>query len=237
MKKRGFKMRSGNNTSFKKMGSSPNKFSAIPHQENIAKNMKAMMEARKAGGDDFDMKAWTKENLEGGMLGTLKNQGEGGEGEGFGTGIGGIVAGIKGGIAGRKGKMAAMHDKLHGKGGETTGPDLQPSPLSKVTYAQAKAKDSNLDKYIAERKKYKAGSKEYETIQAKINAAYGTKRSEKLKTAQIKKHKDDPSRKGSTKKETTITRKEYVPQTVSPRKEYDPASRNKRKEYIPQSQK
>ena len=65
---------------------------------------------------------------------------------------------------------------------------------NKSTYAQAKAKDPNLDKYIKERKKYDAGSKEYEDLQAKINAAYGKKRDPKLKEAQVKKVEAKKSR-------------------------------------------
>jgi hypothetical protein len=57
-------------------------------------------------------------------------------------------------------------------------------------YAKAKKKDPNLDKYIAERKKHKPGSAEYEAIQAKVNAAYGKTRSQKVKAAQIKKAED-----------------------------------------------
>ena len=113
------------------------------------------------------------------------------------------------------------------------------SPFTKINYTEAKAKDSELDQYIKDRKKYKAGSTEYENLQAKINAAYGTKRSEKMKASQIKRHKDDASRTGdqNNKKDNTKNTKknnEYIPQTVSPRKEYDPASRNKY-EYTPQS--
>ena len=57
------------------------------------------------------------------------------------------------------------------------------SPNKESAYAKAKKKDPNLDKYIKERKKYDAGSKEYEELQAKINAAYGKKRDPKLKEA------------------------------------------------------
>tara|TARA_R110002020_G_scaffold292405_2_gene507809 strand:+ start:62 stop:442 length:381 start_codon:yes stop_codon:yes gene_type:complete len=110
------------------------------------------------------------------------------------------------------------------------------SAFTKRTYSEAKAKDPKLDEYITNRKKYKAGSTEYEDLQAKINAAYGTVRSEKMKTSQIKRHENDASRAGDQKKEKKKNNNEYVPQTVSPRKEYDPASRNKREEYIPQSQ-
>tara|TARA_R110002012_G_scaffold210234_1_gene380849 strand:- start:259 stop:627 length:369 start_codon:yes stop_codon:yes gene_type:complete len=110
------------------------------------------------------------------------------------------------------------------------------SAFTKRTYAEAKAIDPKLDEYIRDRKNYKAGSTEYEDLQAKINAAYGTVRSEKMKKSQVKRHKDDDTRTGDQKKEKKKNTNEYVPQTVSPRKEYDPASRNKRKEYIPQSQ-
>ena len=119
-----FQMRSGN---------SPNKMLGAMGVGigNSMKNMKAMMEAKKAAdaaGEDWDTNAWVKENLEGGVAGTLKNQGEGG----FGAGIGGIVAGIKAGIGGGKGRFAAMHDKLHGKdGGGIEGPNLQPGIMSK----------------------------------------------------------------------------------------------------------
>lgn len=111
------------------------------------------------------------------------------------------------------------------------------SVFTKRTYAEAKSTDPKLDEYIRDRKKYKAGSKEYEDLQAKINAAYGTVRSEKMKESQIKRHKDDVSRTGDQENKSEEKKKsnEYVPQTVSPRKEYDPASRNKY-EYIPQSQ-
>ena len=52
-------------------------------------------------------------------------------------------------------------------------------------YADAKKKDPNLDKYIKERGKYKAGSTEYEALQSKINKAYGKTRSQKVKKAQM----------------------------------------------------
>ena len=53
------------------------------------------------------------------------------------------------------------------------------SAFTKRTYSEAKANDPELDEHIRDRKKYKAGSTEYEDLQAKINAAYGTTRSEK----------------------------------------------------------
>jgi len=52
-----------------------------------------------------------------------------------------------------------------GKGGATA--------AKKGTYASAKKKDPNLDSYIAQRKKLKKGTPEYNKIQGKINAAYG----------------------------------------------------------------
>ena len=54
-------------------------------------------------------------------------------------------------------------------------------------YAEAKKKDPNLDQYIKERKNYKAGSEDYEKVQAKINKAYGKERDQKLKAAQVAK--------------------------------------------------
>ena len=107
-------------------GNSPVKFGNVAgilsgQQTNMITNMKAMMDAKKAAGDDFDAKAWAKENLEGGMMGTLKNQGEGGGN--FGSNIRGAMGGAK---------LAAMHDKLHGKdGGGIEGPNLQPGIMSK----------------------------------------------------------------------------------------------------------
>jgi len=59
------------------------------------------------------------------------------------------------------------------------------SALKQDPYADAKKKDPNLDTYIAERKKHKPGSDEYEAAQAKVNAAYGKVRSKKLKKAQV----------------------------------------------------
>jgi hypothetical protein len=65
------------------------------------------------------------------------------------------------------------------------------SALKKVLfdgpYEKALKKDPNLASYISERSKHKPGSDAYEAAQAKINAAYGKVRSQKLKAAQIKK--------------------------------------------------
>tara|TARA_X000001382_G_scaffold68465_1_gene47556 strand:+ start:29 stop:418 length:390 start_codon:yes stop_codon:yes gene_type:complete len=112
------------------------------------------------------------------------------------------------------------------------------SAFTKRTYKEAKAKDPKLDEYIRDRKNYKAGSTEYENLQAKINAAYGTVRSEKMKASQVKRHKDDDTRTGDqNNKKNTKKNNEYVPQTVSRKDkstDYDPASRNKY-EYTPQS--
>ena len=46
----------------------------------------------------------------------------------------------------------------------------------KLTWAEAKKNDPNLSKYVAERKKYKKGSPEYNKLQNKINAAYTVKK-------------------------------------------------------------
>ena len=110
------------------------------------------------------------------------------------------------------------------------------SAFTKRTYAEAKAFDPELDEYIKQRKNYKAGSKEYEDLQAKINKAYGTVRSEKMKESQVKRHKTDASRTGdqNVKNEKVNKKEEYVPQTVKPKEQYDPASRNKY-EYTPQT--
>ena len=109
------------------------------------------------------------------------------------------------------------------------------STFTKRTYAEAKAIDPKLDEYIEQRKNYKAGSKEYEALQAKINAAYGTIRSEEMKKSQIKRHKDDDSRTGNQNVENENVEEEYTPQTVKPKEQYDPASRDEY-EYIPMSQ-
>ena len=64
--------------------------------------------------------------------------------------------------------------------------ESKPEPAAKSnSYADAKKKDPKLDSYIKERGKHKAGSDEYEAMQAKINAAYGKVRSQKVKAAQI----------------------------------------------------
>ena len=64
----------------------------------------------------------------------------------------------------------------------TSGPDtgkvVKKKPKVKAKpkvdkFAEAKKKDPNLSKYVAERKKHKKGSPEYNAIQNKINKAYG----------------------------------------------------------------
>ena len=240
-------MRSGNSTSFKEMGSSPLPFLGTRWVANKLmgkKNTNApqSIEEAKARMEEAKGKIAEKnEMLEGvdqsdpqAMAAAIKAHAQkkkaeretgGGMGQGEGVALGGGAEGTALGSLAAGGDNNVIERLKALLGGQTS------SPLSKVTYAQAKAKDPNLDKYIAKRKKYNPGSDLYEALQRKINAAYGTKRSEKLKAAQIAK----VNKKETPKKEKT-TRKEYVPQTVSPRKEYDPASRNKRKEYIPQSQ-
>ena len=53
------------------------------------------------------------------------------------------------------------------------------SSPAKKTYAEAKAADPKLDSYIKQRGDVKAGSDEYESLQAKINKAYGKTRDTK----------------------------------------------------------
>ena len=78
-------------------------------------------------------------------------------------------------------------------------------------YADAKKKDPNLDTYIAERKKYRPGSDEYEANQAKINAAYGKVRSKTLKAAQIAKvNKEAPSAKDATERKVGVKRDSII---------------------------
>ena len=133
-----FQMRSGNNSPYKFFGGGlAGMMMGMDRAKNTVTNMQAMKKAQQAAGDDFDHQAWMDENLEGGMMGTLKNQGEGG---GIGGGIGGgsrlaaIGKAIKGTLAGRMaggggGRLAAIHDKLHGKD-DANAPAAQP-PLSK----------------------------------------------------------------------------------------------------------
>jgi len=61
-----------------------------------------------------------------------------------------------------------------------------PTNSKKVSWADAKKNDPDLDKHVAERNKHKPGSVEYEKYQALINAAHGVERDQNLKTAQIK---------------------------------------------------
>lgn len=58
------------------------------------------------------------------------------------------------------------------------GQGTTPAPV-KDAWADAKKKDPNLDKYVAERDKHEKGSAEYEKYQAKINAAHGKVRNQK----------------------------------------------------------
>ena len=78
--------------------------------------------------------------------------------------------------------------KEFGIGKGTSPLDIVPvnNPSSSDPYADAKKKEPNLDKIIAERNKHKPGSAEYEAEQAKINKAYGKVRNQDLKAAQIK---------------------------------------------------
>tara|TARA_R100000700_G_C3174909_1_gene149619 strand:+ start:2465 stop:3235 length:771 start_codon:yes stop_codon:yes gene_type:complete len=73
-------------------------------------------------------------------------------------------------------------------------------------YAEAKKKDPNLDKYIKERGKHKAGSAEYEAVQAKINKAYGKKRDPKVKAWQMK----EEAKKSKTTTKTVKSKPEKI---------------------------
>jgi len=66
------------------------------------------------------------------------------------------------------------------------GKGTSPIYKKKLTYEEALKNDPDLAKHIKERDKHDPGSAEYEAAQAKVNAAYETTRSQKLKEAQIK---------------------------------------------------
>ena len=61
------------------------------------------------------------------------------------------------------------------KGAEVANAGKTPPPPKKDPYAEAKKKDPNLDKHIAERNKHKKGTPEYDAAQNRINKAYGDK--------------------------------------------------------------
>lgn len=69
-------------------------------------------------------------------------------------------------------------------------------------YADALKKDPNLPEYVKIQKSTTPGSDEYEANQAKINAAYGKTRSQKLKKAQIAKVEKETEVKPEVKAET-----------------------------------
>jgi len=77
------------------------------------------------------------------------------------------------------------------------------SALKQNPYADAKKKDPKLDEYIGVQGKTTPGSEEYEANQAKINAAYGKERDQKLKAAQIAKNPEK-------KKEVVVKTKEEI---------------------------
>ncbi len=64
----------------------------------------------------------------------------------------------------------------------------------KDPYAEAKKKDPNLDKYIAERDKHKKGSDAYNAAQNKINRAYGVKKRHGVTSVTTTKGRDTVSR-------------------------------------------
>tara|TARA_Y100000361_G_scaffold12059_1_gene9613 strand:- start:176 stop:1198 length:1023 start_codon:yes stop_codon:yes gene_type:complete len=85
-----------------------------------------------------------------------------------------------------------------------------PSPVKK-TYAEAKAADPKLDSYIKQRGDFKAGSDEYEALQAKINKAYGKTRDTKSQmrdTAKLQPKKMEAKKIETPKKEVNMQRSE-----------------------------
>jgi len=77
----------------------------------------------------------------------------------------------------------------------TSGPDtgkvVKTKPKVKAKpkvdkFAEAKKKDPNLSKYVAERKKHKKGSPEYNALQNKINKAYGVSKRHGEKSIETK---------------------------------------------------
>jgi len=94
------------------------------------------------------------------------------------------------------------------------------SPVKK-TYAEAKAADPKLDSYIKERGDLKAGSDEYESLQAKINKAYGKTRDTKSQmrdTAKLQPKKMEAKKIETPKKEMKMeTREAPEPQEKSGR--------------------
>ena len=85
-----------------------------------------------------------------------------------------------------------------------------PSPVKK-TYAEAKAADPKLDSYIKQRGDFKAGSDEYEALQAKINKAYGKTRDTKSQmrdTAKLQPKKMEAKKIETPKKEVNMQKSE-----------------------------
>ena len=96
--------------------------------------------------------------------------------------IGDIISWVKGGGDDKGGDDAAIQNEIDNqtdnatdKGAEIGGKTPPPPPPKKDPYADAKKKDPNLDKHIAERDKHKKGTPEYNAAQNRINKAYGDK--------------------------------------------------------------
>ena len=68
------------------------------------------------------------------------------------------------------------------------------SGSKKDPYAEAKKRDPNLDKYIAERDKHKKGSEAYNAAQNRINKAYGVKKRHGVTDVTTTKGRDTVSR-------------------------------------------
>tara|TARA_R100000805_G_C3607595_1_gene108066 strand:- start:46 stop:1203 length:1158 start_codon:yes stop_codon:yes gene_type:complete len=101
-----------------------------------------------------------------------------------------ILSGIKNILFPSKEDNTAIQDAA--KDSETAGGT---SGSKKDPYAEAKKRDPNLDKYIAERDKHKKGSDAYNAAQNKINRAYGVKKRHGVTNVTTTKGRDTVSRK------------------------------------------
>jgi hypothetical protein len=98
-----------------------------------------------------------------------------------------------GGDDDKGGDDQAIQDHMDNKN-QGTGDDKTPPPPKKDPYAEAKKKDPNLDKHIAERDKHKKGTPEYDAAQNRINKAYGDKTRHGVKKTKGTKGRDTVSR-------------------------------------------
>ena len=101
-----------------------------------------------------------------------------------------ILSGIKNILFPSKEDNTAIQDAA--KDSETAGGT---SGSKKDPYAEAKKRDPNLDKYIAERDKHPKGSEAYNAAQNRINRAYGVKKRHGVTDVTTTKGRDTVSRK------------------------------------------